>query len=259
MVIFLKDYTIIRSIRNIQNIRKLYLVVFRLERRTLIGYTESKRISGEGNESLTRLLIVRHGETEWNTEGRIQGHTNSRLSKRGIAQAQALTKRLAKWRIDAIYSSDLTRAMDTIAAAAKGHKLSAQPREALREKGFGEWEGRTVAEVSERYPELWKRYHGERELDTPIPGGESWTQVWTRVLGVLREILESNPEDATIVVAGHGAALRPILLDAMQAPLSCLPRISLDNASLSIVDYKSPHGGRLQLLNDTSHLEDVKA
>ncbi|BDI31285.1 alpha-ribazole phosphatase [Capsulimonas corticalis] len=208
---------------------------------------------------MTRLLIVRHGETEWNTEGRIQGHTNSKLSALGVKQAQALTKRLGPWKLDAVYSSDLTRAMDTIAAAAKGHKLSAQPREALREKGFGEWEGQTVTEVSARYPDLWKRYHGERELDTPIPGGESWTQVKTRVLTVLQEILDTNPPDATIVIVGHGAALRPILLDAMQAPLTCLPRISLDNASLSIVEYKPPHGGRLQLLNDTSHLEDVKA
>lgn len=208
---------------------------------------------------MTRLLIVRHGETEWNVEGRIQGHTNSNLSKRGVAQARALAQRLARWKIDAVYSSDLTRAMDTIAAAAKAHKLSAQPRAALREKGFGDWEGRTVAEVSEGYPELWKRYHVERELNTPIPGGESWTQVQTRILGVLHEILETNPEDATVVIVGHGAALRPILLDAMQAPLSCLPRISLDNASLSIVEYKAPHGGRLQLLNDVSHLEDLKA
>jgi broad specificity phosphatase PhoE len=208
---------------------------------------------------LTRLLIVRHGETEWNTEGRIQGHTNSKLSSRGVRQAQALTKRLAPWKIDAIYSSDLTRAMETIAATAKGHKLSAQPRVELREKGFGEWEGQTIADVSSRYPELWKRYHGERELDTPIPGGESWSQVQARVLGVLKEILETNPEDATIAIVGHGAALRPILLDAMQAPLTCLPRISLDNASLSIVEYKPPHGGRLLLLNDTSHWDGVKS
>ncbi|MCW3062219.1 MAG: alpha-ribazole phosphatase, partial [Capsulimonas sp.] len=204
-------------------------------------------------------MIVRHGETEWNTEGRIQGHTNSKLSSRGVRQAQALTKRLAPWKIDAIYSSDLTRAMETIAATAKGHKLSAQPRVELREKGFGEWEGQTIADVSSRYPELWKRYHGERELDTPIPGGESWSQVQARVLGVLKEILETNPEDATIAIVGHGAALRPILLDAMQAPLTCLPRISLDNASLSIVEYKPPHGGRLLLLNDTSHWDGVKS
>lgn len=206
---------------------------------------------------MTHLLLIRHGETEWNAARRIQGHSNSALSPLGRRQAEAIAERLAKTRIDALYSSDLERALTTAAPLAARLGLTVRPLAALREKGYGDWEGLTEAEVIAASPAGWHRYHVQREINYPIPGGETWEMVQMRIVGALRHILAEHPgADETAAIVGHGASLRPAILDALDAPLATLLRLRLDNASLTRLEYQPVRGGRVVFLNDTSHLGD---
>src|SRR5258705_7413049 len=119
-----------------------------------------------------RIILVRHGETEWNRESRIQGHTDRVLTAEGRAQAAAIGSRLAGERIDAIVSSDLGRAMDTAARIAMrcGRPVAGDAR--LRERCFGQGEGLTYDEAGVRYPDAFSRQR-ETDPDFAIPGGES--------------------------------------------------------------------------------------
>lgn len=204
---------------------------------------------------MTHLLLIRHGETEWNAAGRIQGHSNSALSPLGRRQAEAVAARLSQTPIGAIYSSDLSRALDTAAPLAAPHDLTVRPVPGLREKGYGDWEGMTEAEVIATSPDGWHRYHVRREINYPIPGGETWEDVRTRIVAVLHKILaDHRGPDETVALVGHGASLRPAVLDALDAPLETLLRLRLDNASLTRLEYQPERGGRVIFLNDTSHL-----
>ncbi len=205
---------------------------------------------------MTHLLLARHGETEWNAIRRVQGWTDIPLSQRGQAQADALAERLARMPIDAVYASDLSRAMQTAAPAAARHGLDVQPLSDFREKGFGDWEGLTQTDLERDYPDLWHRYHARQDLEARVPGGETWPQVHARISAVLQRILADYPgPDETVLLVGHGGSARVLILEALQAPLPTLLHLHLDNASLSRLDFKTPADGRVLLLNDTSHLE----
>lgn len=205
---------------------------------------------------MTRILLVRHGETEWNAAGRVQGWTDSRLNARGGVQAARLAERLAHTPLAAIYASDLSRAQDTAQALAAPHGLPIFPHPDLRERCYGEWEGLTLQELEARYPEFWGRYHHQRDLNVPIPGGETWEEVCARLVPVLHRIIaDHSGAEETVAIVGHGGSLRAAVLDALAAPLPVLLRLRLDNASLTRLDYPSPSQGRLVFLNDTSHLD----
>ena len=204
---------------------------------------------------MTRILLARHGETEWNAVRRVQGWTDIPLSERGLAQAEALADRLSLIPLAAVYSSDLSRAAQTAAPAAARQGLEVQAAPKLREKGFGDWEGLTQAELERDYPDLWRRYHVARDLDALVPGGETWPQVQDRVAAALRRILAAHPgPEETVLLVGHGGSGRVVILDALQAPLPTLLRLHLDNASLSRLDFRGAGDSRVVFLNDTSHL-----
>jgi len=154
---------------------------------------------------MTRLTLVRHGETDWNAQGRYQGQSDVPLNARGLAQTQALAQRLRGTGFDAIYSSDLARAVQTAEglAAVTGAPLYLDRR--LREIDQGEWEGLLLPEIEMRYTEAFRR----RRLDplgTCPPGGESVGQVRERVLEVVREIRETFP-DGDVMIVSHGLAI----------------------------------------------------
>ena len=207
---------------------------------------------------MTRILLARHGETEWNKIGRVQGWTDIPLSTVGEAQAEALGRRLRETPLDAVYSSDLGRAAQTAAAAAKTHGLTVQTLPGLREKGYGDWEGLTGADLERDYSELWHRYHVLKDLEAIVPGGETWPQVRARMAAALKVILAAHPgTDETVLVVGHGASARMLILEALDAPLSTLLRLTLDNASLSRLDFASATDSRVVFLNDTGHIPGV--
>lgn len=200
---------------------------------------------------MTRSLLVRHGETTWNAEGRYQGQTDVPLSGVGRWQARMLARRLAREDIDVIYASDLRRAWGTaeVIAATHGLPVRAEPR--LREIGFGAWEGLTNREIEERAPEALAVWHDD-PLNTAAPGGETLAQVAERVGSALDDITEGH-SDETVLVVAHGGTLRLLLCLGLRVSPAIHWQFRLDVASLSEVDIYE-EGAIVNSLNDTSHL-----
>ncbi len=154
----------------------------------------------------TTLLLIRHGATEWNAAGRIQGHCDIDLSEDGRRQAQVLARALGAAAIDAIYSSDLARARDTALPLALrlGQELRIDPR--LKERGFGMFEGSTYAQAQANWPAeyaIWQR----REPGYSVPGGgESYLAARARVMQCLEELVHRH-EGATLALITHGGVL----------------------------------------------------
>ncbi|MCS6863299.1 MAG: alpha-ribazole phosphatase [Abditibacteriales bacterium] len=201
---------------------------------------------------MTRLIFVRHGETAWNVELRFQGQRDTALSARGRVQAQQVAERLRHEPIRAVYSSDLSRAVDTARAIAAVHGLPVVPDAALRERNFGDWEGCTAAEVRARWPDGLQHWQRAPHEYTP-PHGESLAAVAARVQAKIRDIVAAHP-DATVVIVGHGGSIRAAVLTALNQPLSEWRSVRVDNASLTVLQFH-PHGVEVVQLNDLSHLK----
>ena len=155
-----------------------------------------------------RLLLVRHGETDWNAAGRIQGCTDTPLNTRGRAQALALAGRLRGERPQRLYTSPLRRARET--AAIVGAELALEPEtvEALREISFGEWEGCSWEEIQRRWPREFAWCEGDR-LNRAPPGGESYGQLMERALPAVEAIRRAP--GGTAVAVCHSAVIRAVL------------------------------------------------
>lgn len=149
----------------------------------------------------TSILLARHGETDWNLERRVQGHTDRSLNERGLEQARALAESLAGERLDAVYASDLRRAVDTANEVARRHGLDVVALPELREKHFGTWEGLTDEDVLARFPDARRGHWGD---------GETPDQLADRVLAGLRRIAAEHPGGHVLVVT-HGGPLRAVL------------------------------------------------
>ena len=147
------------------------------------------------------LLLVRHGETDWNREHRIQGHTDTPLNASGLEQVRALAAGLTATTLAAVYSSDLTRAFQTATAVAAVHGIPVQLDRDLREKDFGSWEGMTDTEIAERFPHAVRGRWGD---------GETIEEVAERAIGAIERICARHLTDAVLVVS-HGGTLRAIL------------------------------------------------
>ncbi|MCL4516911.1 MAG: histidine phosphatase family protein [Firmicutes bacterium] len=200
----------------------------------------------------TRLIFIRHGETQWNRDLRIQGHQNILLGDLGRVQAKKLASRLAGEKLGAIYSSDLDRAYETAVSIAEQHGLPVTKLPALREGCFGQWEGLNSAEIQARFPEIQARYRQDN-VNTRAPGGESCADLSARAVAAVREIAARHPGE-TVAVVSHGGTLKTILCDALGLPLEKRHRFSIGNASVSVVEYRD-NGPVVISLNDTFHLE----
>jgi len=201
--------------------------------------------------SETILIVIRHGETEWNREKRMQGTTDTLLSDVGRAQAQALGRRLAGHSFTALYSSDLSRARDTARAIAEhsGHEVVTDAR--LRERRFGIFEGLTAAEIQSLYPEEHARFVS-RDPEYEVPGGESARGFTQRCLGCLAAIADHHRGEAVVVVS-HGLVLDSLYRAAHGLDHGAQRPVPLINASVNRFGYG---GGawRLELWGDISHL-----
>ncbi|MBA2742165.1 MAG: histidine phosphatase family protein [Actinobacteria bacterium] len=149
----------------------------------------------------TTILLVRHGETDWNAERRVQGHTDRSLNEVGLEQIRALAQELADEPLDAIYASDLARAHETARAIADPRGLPIETLPELRERDFGTWEGLTDAEVFERYPEAHTGSWGDAETREELA---------ERVVSTLLQIAGAHPGGRVLVVT-HGGPLRAML------------------------------------------------
>jgi 2,3-bisphosphoglycerate-dependent phosphoglycerate mutase len=201
----------------------------------------------------TTLIVVRHAETTWNREKRMQGTTDTALSEVGRAQAQALARRLAGQAFSALYSSDLSRARDTAQAIAQQarRELVLEPR--LRERAFGVFEGLIADEIRARYPQEYACF-SSRDPDYEVPGGESARGFTQRCLGCLAEIASRHPGEEVVVVT-HGLVLDSLYRAAHGLDHGVQRPVPLINASVNLFGYGSS-AWRMVEWGDVSHLAE---
>jgi alpha-ribazole phosphatase len=154
---------------------------------------------------MTHLILIRHGETDWNAEGRYQGQIDIPLNKRGREQAAQLAQALSDAHLAAIYASDLARASETAEVLARAAGLQVQVDPRLREINQGRWEGRLFSEIRAEYPEELRRRRDDLLAFAP-PGGEVVRQVKERVLAAIADIVRRHPAQSVAIVS-HGLAL----------------------------------------------------
>lgn len=185
---------------------------------------------------LEKIYLVRHGETEWNLQSRVQGSTDVPLADSGRQQVRSLASALDRCGASAIWSSDLARARETASILASYLKMEVVHDEDLREIDCGEWEGRVAADVLAEDRERFERWIGDATVCAP--GGESFDDVGVRVRRVLARA-QALPPPATLVIVSHAAALRALASALLDLPVLTVTRFTLDAASLSVLSYWS--------------------
>lgn len=197
--------------------------------------------------------LIRHGETSWNKDNRIQGWTDISLSEYGLKQAKVLAETLKKIPIRAVYSSDLLRAYQTAQAYENmtGHHAILDPK--LREIHFGSWEGKTWQEIIDEN----KDEYASGLYDDPnnrIHQGESMNMFKKRASSHFFEIVNQHPE-GDVVLFTHGGNIRMIILEVLNQAIDFKNHIPIDNASITIIEKN--HEGVLEIvkMNDTTHLK----
>ena len=201
---------------------------------------------------MSRLFLVRHGNTKLNSAERFWGQTDVELGAGGVRQAEQLRDRLASEKIDVIYSSNLCRATETARIIAANHQADIIICAELREVNFGKLEGLTFKEVSQLYPEVTEAWT-KNSPTLKYPGGESVAQLNNRVSKFLKRLEKHTPEE-TILIVAHSAPLRMLICHLLGIEIQHWRQLRLELASLSILETY-PQRAILNLLNDTSHLE----
>ena len=201
------------------------------------------------------ILLIRHGETAWNRERRMQGHIDIPLNDEGQRQARALGSALAAERPDAIWSSDLQRARDTAQAIADAHGMTPQLSESLRERCYGAFEGMTYQEIGERYPEAMRQWKA-RDLHARFPAGEREAETLhefhQRCVAAASCIARSHDGEKLVIVA-HGGVLDCLYRAATGMALDAERNFGIVNAAINRLRW---HGDRFSLLQwaDDAHL-----
>ena len=200
---------------------------------------------------MSRLFLVRHGNTKSNSAERFWGQTDVELSDSGIKQAEQLRDRLSTEKIDAIYSSNLCRASMTAKIVSSRHQLGIIACNELQEINFGNVEGLTFKEISQLYPELTASWFTQSP-NFKFPGGESIVEFDNRVKDFLQRLEKHAPEE-TILIVAHSGVLRLIICNVLGIESWRWRQIRIDLASISIMQTY-PEVAILSLLNDVSHL-----
>lgn len=202
-----------------------------------------------------RLILVRHGETEWNATLRYQGHANIPLNEQGRAQARKAAARLARYSAAAIYTSDIVRAAETAEIIGAMLGLAPKPMRDLREIDVGQWEGLTPEELYRRFPEHMEAFDRDPARTVRL-GGESYAQLQERALAALNTIHAAHPGDELVLAVSHGGTIRALLCHIIGLDLARFGRLWLDNGSFTELRHGS-HGWRLVRLNDAAHIEGM--
>jgi len=202
--------------------------------------------------NLTRLIAVRHGETAWNVDTRIQGHLDIGLNATGLWQAQRAGQALADEPIAAVYASDLSRAWQTAQAIAEPHRLAVQPDLGLRERAFGRFEGMSFAEIEATLPEDARRWRERDPEFEPEGGGESLLTFRDRVTGTASAIAARHPGQLVVLVA-HGGVMDVLYRAATRQELQAPRTWQLGNAAINRMLW-TPEGFSLVGWSDIAHL-----
>ncbi len=202
-----------------------------------------------------KLLLIRHGQSTGNAEGRVQGQADLPLTDLGRKQARALAHRLQReeWNPSAIYSSDLVRAAETAEILASGRGLAVILDERLREYDCGELTNLIWQDIETLYPEIWHSMHHSAEWMS-IPGEEGNAAFDRRLTSVLSDIQTHHGDEKIVAIVSHGASLGTLLCQLLGLDTGRPAPFRFGNTSLSVVELQPP-GPVLTLLNDTCHLD----
>jgi probable phosphoglycerate mutase len=201
--------------------------------------------------SVTTIVLVRHGETAWNVEGRIQGHLDIALNELGEAQAQAVGKRLAREKFASVYASDLMRAYCTARPVMSDPARTIVKDTRLRERHLGVLQGLTGEEARAGQPAAWHAFKS-REPDLTLDGGESLAEFSRRVIGFLED-MRSNHAGNRVLAVTHGGVLDAAYRHALGMPLSVPRDFPIYNASVNVLCHDH-RGWRIESWGDVSHL-----
>lgn len=199
------------------------------------------------------ICLLRHGETDWNLQGRCQGVTDLDLNNTGIRQARGVGEFLSKEKIDAVYSSNLKRATQTACAISKHHGLEVRVQSDFRELDHGIFEGLTFKEIHANYPEFIGTWR-EQPAHLPVPGGECIADVEKRTWKGIEEIGRSHPPFASVVVVSHQFPIVTVLCRITGTPLNDYRRFHVDPSGLTRLSYLPHEGWKLIRHNDLSHI-----
>jgi broad specificity phosphatase PhoE len=197
------------------------------------------------------VYLLRHGETDWNSEQRTQGNTDISLNVNGLNQARQAADYLSKFDIEAIYSSHLSRAYETASIIAtklqKPHFIDKE----LTEVNMGRWEGSRWDDIKIEYIDYLPKWLNNLE-NIPAPGGESYGQVQVRVVRAYKRIISKHSEDSNILIVSHGIAIKTLIAYILGLSLNNLGNFELLNASINTIEIKEKT--RLISLNNICHL-----
>jgi len=196
-----------------------------------------------------RLLLARHGQTDWNDAGKFQGMSDIPLNALGLEQARLLAERLKNEKIDVIYSSALKRAHKTATIVGESHSIGVVPREDLNERTYGKWDGLTEEQIREQYGEDFDAYCKDR-YDVAPTEGESIKQITQRVAAFLEMV---KGEEGTVLVVTHSGTLRGLLDGLLDYSHEEVANLRFKQTSLTSITIED---GRVTLdfINSTDHL-----
>jgi probable phosphoglycerate mutase len=199
-------------------------------------------------------VLIRHGQSTWNREHRIQGQLDPPLSEEGRRQTALLAERFAGRPFAGLYASDLKRALETADVLGATAGLAPQPRERLREVFLGDWEGLRTEEIAQRFPDAWASWVEEPDWDV-VPGGEGAAAFDTRVSAELDEIVARHAHGDVLVVT-HGGVIQVALHRVVGRASRGLFPFKIQNASISMLEKRD---GRTVIagVNDIAHLEET--
>ncbi|MEG1312341.1 MAG: histidine phosphatase family protein [Romboutsia sp.] len=199
------------------------------------------------------FYIVRHGQTNWNILGKTQGHENSDLTENGEKQAKELSEVMIDYPIDYIYSSDLGRAVQTAQIISNKLGLNIIKTPALREMGFGIWEGLLIKEIKQNHASTYDVWRNQPHL-VDIEGGETLHVIKERTDNFIKEINDKY-DNKHILLVSHSVTVRAMLLSFIGSPMENIYRIKQDNTALNIVECRD-YGPVVVKMNDTSHIKN---
>ena len=199
---------------------------------------------------MTRLILIRHGETDYNLQNRYCGFSNPCLNDKGISQSRSLAMRLSDYKIDRVYSSDLKRALQSAKIIFKNYHIEEMAD--FREMNFGIFEGLKYEEIIKKYPEIYQEWI-DNPMCTRVPEGEGLKELTRRVIEQVDRII-SQYKDKTIAIVTHGGPIRKILCTSLGYGMDMFWQIEQDIAALNIIEYSKELIPAIIKMNDTSHL-----
>ncbi len=203
----------------------------------------------------TEVYLIRHGQTEWNALGIMQGQKDVMLNDVGHRQAQILAKRLANTKFTAIYSSDLKRASDTAATVAALQNLSVKLDKRLRERCFGIFEGCTKVELIEKHPETYQLFLDGKD-GAVVPGGEAEREIQNRTIECLTEIAQHHTGEKILVIT-HGGIIKRFTKYVLGIENTSGRISAIINTAINIFQYENGKWA-LRTFGDTAHIESTK-